>query len=243
MKRCILVLSSPRSGSSCLTACLKMSGVFLGETEAQVKDKYNPKGYYENAKILSFNEKVLDSVQSGIFDQKLLDGNQEKKSMEYKDELQQIIVSEFGESDLIAIKDMRIITLFALYESVLQELGYDINIVEIKRNAHASARSMSRMINEVSFEQGLLVHEKFHDKVKELSSPKTFVALEEFIGSPVVELNRICDELKISPAPKEEVEQFVDASLLHCGGSGKEQSKLSLLAKKIKKKACTLFKV
>lgn len=221
MKRCILVLSSPRSGSSCLMACLKMSGVFLGNKEAQVKDRHNVKGYFENASILTFNEKVLRNIESGIFDEKLLNPAQTRASMEFKKELKDLITEEYGEHSLIGIKDMRIVTLFELYQSALKELEYNIDIIEIKRNADASAHSMSQMIPGVSFKQGKNVHEKFHNGIQKLPYEKILVKTEEFMADPVTSLTEICDALKIPPATAEEVNAFVDVKLLHCGGSGK----------------------
>ncbi len=233
MKRCILVLSSPRSGSSCLMACLKMSGVFLGDKEALVKDRHNVKGYFENASILTFNEKVLRHIGSGIFDENLLAPAQTRASMEFKKELKDLITKEYGDNSLIGIKDMRIVTLFELYQSALNELDYNIDIIEIKRNEDASAHSMSQMIPTVSFKQGKNVHKKFHDGIKKLPYKKISIQTEDFMADPVTRLTEICNSLKISSATAEEVNAFVDVKLLHCGGSGKTQGPFVRGAKRL----------
>ena len=63
----ILIASSPRSGSSCLSGLVQLHGFSLGKDVATVKDTYNEKGYFENESILNFNRSALDQIGVNVF--------------------------------------------------------------------------------------------------------------------------------------------------------------------------------
>lgn len=48
MSRCILVMGIPRSGSSCVAGVLHKLGVNMGAGHFQPRDKFNPRGYFED---------------------------------------------------------------------------------------------------------------------------------------------------------------------------------------------------
>lgn len=143
MTNCVLVLAAPRSGSSFLTNVIKNLGYSIGKNETQVKDTFNEEGYFENASILRFNEKVLTSIGSSIFTSCDLNHAQEEDSMKYREELIKIISHEY--SDQFVIKDPRIIVLRKLYNEVFKELNISVKIVALFRKAENCATSLSRL--------------------------------------------------------------------------------------------------
>jgi len=57
----IIVLGMHRSGTSALTGCLNILGVNLGERLERLMSAHedNPKGYWENEKVISINEAIF----------------------------------------------------------------------------------------------------------------------------------------------------------------------------------------
>ncbi|MES2819533.1 MAG: glycosyl transferase family 1, partial [Pseudomonadota bacterium] len=55
----VLVLGMHRSGTSAVAACLERLGVHLGDALVPA-DKWNPKGYFEERRIVAFNNRLLD---------------------------------------------------------------------------------------------------------------------------------------------------------------------------------------
>mgnify|MGYP003109717578 CR=1 FL=1 len=144
MKEVVLILSAPRSGSSFLTSVVKELGYSTGKNEAQIKDSFNEKGYFENSSILNFNEKVLTRLGSSIFTSKDLSTQQELNSLEYKEELTSIISHEY--TSKFVIKDPRIVVLRKLYNTVFKELKVPVKTVALFRNKSNSAKSIDNMV-------------------------------------------------------------------------------------------------
>lgn len=55
----VLVLGMHRSGTSAVAACLERLGVVMGDELVQA-DEWNPKGYFEERRIVAFNNRLLD---------------------------------------------------------------------------------------------------------------------------------------------------------------------------------------
>ncbi|MET1080197.1 MAG: hypothetical protein ABWY06_19465 [Pseudomonas sp.] len=55
----VLVLGMHRSGTSAVAACLERLGVVMGDALVPA-DKWNPKGYFEERRIVAFNNQLLD---------------------------------------------------------------------------------------------------------------------------------------------------------------------------------------
>jgi hypothetical protein len=62
-RKCIMVLGMHRSGTSALTGVLGLLDIYLGSELIQA-DPANSKGYFENSKINTFNEELLNSMDS-----------------------------------------------------------------------------------------------------------------------------------------------------------------------------------
>lgn len=63
MNNAIIILGMHRSGTSCLTGCLKNSGLHLGDVSES--NKYNKKGNQENKEVFRLNEEVLNYNNGG----------------------------------------------------------------------------------------------------------------------------------------------------------------------------------
>ena len=89
-----------RSGTSALTGVLSLSGIDLGK-DLMEGSKDNKKGYFENNKIVSFNVKLLNILNTVWNDIKVLDESLLKNIINDKElikEAKDIIISEFSDS-------------------------------------------------------------------------------------------------------------------------------------------------
>jgi len=212
MKTGILILSSPRSGSSCFTACLQLCGVHLGENLATVKDNFNEKGYFENKDILNFNEKVLGTTGANVFEPYKIFGD-----LGFTSELVNILKTNYKEP-VFAIKDTRINILSDLYLAAFDQLKLKTKIIWLSRNSEHVAKSLNRMFN-IPLERGKSISGEYNslagEIVKKIDHEK--ISFEQFLTDPITDLKRICSFLSL---PQENINQdeilkFIDNKLVH----------------------------
>lgn len=217
------LLSSPRAGSSCTTGCFELCGVSLGKSVTTVKDGFNPKGYFENQKILTFNDKVLQAIGSNIFTSSPLKQNQIDGSLNFKNELSQIISTEYINDFFFMIKDPRINILQELYLQVFQELGIGVNTVILRRNRENSAKSMNRMAG-IGVPRAESVYDLHYQLAKTLCDKLNtahHIEFEQLLNKPNETMQDACYNLSIPYGVgrhnKEKINQFVERGLLTYG--------------------------
>jgi len=201
-KRCILILSIPRSGSSCTAGCLELLGCSLGKHPDLSIDKYNAKGYFENAVIGNFNSK-----RCKIFYPEKLDDTDWKS-------LADIIKTEFDNSDLFLLKDPRIIQLFTCYERALQSLDIYIEIVLLYRNKESCKKSMqnflpSEHLNELELNTCIDWYNKEINKIR--NRHPSFLLNFENIRN---EIENLAEWLGLQYDEKV-ISNFIDEKLIH----------------------------
>jgi hypothetical protein len=151
-KKAVLVLGMHRSGTSLLAAGLESLGIALGSVEASNLSQDNPKGYFENAKILKFNNDLLKTLRSKWDDplfhyhraSSLIDP---EKLSSLKDAAQQLLEEEFSNAKTFGIKDPRICLLLPFWLEVLETFldGRDhIHLIFIVRNPLEVAKSQHK---------------------------------------------------------------------------------------------------
>jgi len=153
---CILVLGMHRSGTSALTGVLQYLNVDLGSKLASAAED-NKKGFFENTYFVNFNEKLLSKLGSS-WDDVVFNYNSKKNliTSEDKNELNNILMQEFENSTLFAIKDPRICYLFPFYEEVLKEMRIDIKVLLPYRNPLEVARSLEKR-NAFEYEKSIML--------------------------------------------------------------------------------------
>ena len=216
----VLVLSPPRCGSSCLTACISFQGFDLGKNPATVQDDFNAKGYFENASILHFNHHTLNWLRSSIHTTVRLSPQQEDKLHRRESEFQELIVSQFGGRGRFIIKDPRIILLQSLYFKYLP----DVKIICLSRDREAASQSMERMHPTIAGRQYFGAVWDFYkeecDALLSADPTKCFsVCFEDFLESPGASLEAICAFLSVpfTDAGHDRASQFIDKKLVRFG--------------------------
>ena len=217
-KACILVLGMHRSGTSALTGVLSMLDVYLG-SELMENNLANVKGYFENNLIYKFNDDLLSRADSSWDD--LFFEEEKITNLVINNELNNLIINEFKHSDLFAIKDPRIVLLFPVYKSALEELDINIKIVIPFRNPAEVATSL-RERNGFSLEKGMLLW-AYHLLLAEKYSrgfDRVFIEFNELMSDTKGTLTLISEKLNINFMPKyalskKQINEFIEPELKH----------------------------
>jgi len=132
----IIVLGMHRSGTSAISGELERLGVFMGKNLFKPQKGVNNKGFFENSKLVSFNELLLDELETS-WDNPLsfLMKNQlhllEEK---YLQKANNLISSEYGQQELWGMKDPRVSMLLPFWMKVLEQQNVKAYYLFIIRN-------------------------------------------------------------------------------------------------------------
>jgi|SaaInlV_165m_DNA_1040744.scaffolds.fasta_scaffold22008_2 hypothetical protein len=208
MKTCVLVLSAPRSGSSCLTGCINLCGVSLGKAPTSVRNQWNSKGYFENSVLLPLHASILKEHGVDMFHAA---SHRQINSADVKGRLVEAFAQQF-DGELFAIKDPRILFMREAYLAALAEFGVGtVKCIHLKREQIHSAASMT------AFLQGKKLNPfKAHASYNELLFGDGYeVKFHNLIDEPEQVMRGVCEFIGVDYNPQ--VEQFVDRGLVHHG--------------------------
>lgn len=203
----ILVVSAPRSGSSCTTGLLYLHGFPLGYAHSLHTDEYNEKGYFENDRFLNFNRNVLQEIGVDVFCTEHPTESQHHRYMTNVNALSHLWEDQFGHHKNFLIKDPRIAILQDLYIAALPPF----KVVLLERRAEDVAQSMQRMRG-FSVEKGLHVREIYMDLMDQMAE-KTDHKRVQF-ENLLEQMPDLCDWLGVE-YKEEESRAFVEERLVH----------------------------
>jgi hypothetical protein len=108
-RRAVVVLGMHRSGTSALTRVLGMGGATLPKTP-MCASEFNARGYYESTPILDLHEEMLEALGTSWHDLSPLAEGWERSGLvaQFAERMAGIVLDEFGDAPLIAVKDPRI---------------------------------------------------------------------------------------------------------------------------------------
>lgn len=152
-KKVLFVLGMHRSGTSALTGVL--SQLCLSQSKHPMPSSIdNPRGFFESVSIMELNNEILASCGSRWDDWSEFnwDTIDSQKLSQFKDKIQNVIISEFGETPTIVVKDPRICRIAPLWFAVVQNPLVTIPY----RHPWEVAQSLLRR-NSIPTEQGLLI--------------------------------------------------------------------------------------
>jgi hypothetical protein len=126
----ILVLGVHRSGTSLLTRLVSLLGAKLPE-RLLGPGHGNPLGHWEPAQLMQINEEILGEIDRIWYDPRPIHPSwfRSKAAYRFHERIQAAIVSEYGDAQLILIKEPRICRLAPLYLDVLDALGIEPLVV------------------------------------------------------------------------------------------------------------------
>jgi hypothetical protein len=133
-KQIVLVLGIARSGTSALAGSLSYLGVDFGKGLKEA-DWQNPKGNYEHLQISLANQRILSALDSSWSDHRLLPASwcDRPEVQEEAAIIASILSDDFKENPVIGLKDPRLVPLFDIYVRIIGDLGYDLNVVSVRR--------------------------------------------------------------------------------------------------------------
>lgn len=142
-KVAVLVLGMHRSGTSMLSGMLEQLGCRGSETKIDGNER-NPRGYFESPKVKNLNDTILEELGTRWDGWQILPaGWQGSPRFDmFREQIADVMASEFGSAALICLKDPRICRLLPLWREVLVEAGYTIVCIHIHRNPVDVTRSL-----------------------------------------------------------------------------------------------------
>jgi glycosyltransferase involved in cell wall biosynthesis len=139
----IFILGLHRSGTSMLTGVLNICGVFLGKQDSMYgPDINNPKGYFENRKVIAINEMILDHYGLAWDSLEGLPRNwQNSLFSKWLGSITMTILNrEFHDIQVWGVKDPRICLTLKFWERLFP----DMKIVMVERDINEVIHSLDK---------------------------------------------------------------------------------------------------
>ena len=221
LRKAVIVLGMHRSGTSLTAGILNKLGFDLGRA-IMGANWANSSGFFENFRILEFNENLFQKLQVnwhntlGIVDNWWTDENIQVEKKTLKD----LIISDYIIDGSLLFKDPRICVLLPIYLEVLKELEINIFFILTFRNPKEVAESL---LTRDSF--GLVKsHQLWMDHMlkAEMYSrgyPRLFIEYNSILNDPSFIIHQIFKKfsfkLSLSFEKKKEIFQFVEPTMNH----------------------------
>jgi len=203
----VLIVSAPRSGSSCTAGLLHLHGFPLGTAHSLHTDEYNEKGYFENDKILNFNRDVLNEISVDVFCTEHPTEEQHRLYMANVERLSGLFNGQFKVFDHFLIKDPRIAILQDLYLVALPPF----KVVLLERRAEDVAKSINRLKG-FALEKGHHIWEVYNDLLVDMSHKVVHYRL--YFEDILDQMPDLCKWLEVE-YKEEESRKFVEEKLVH----------------------------
>lgn len=141
----LLVIGMHRSGTSALTRVLNLHGIPLGSSLLEAAPD-NEAGFWENALVVQFHDRVLESLSSSWDDPRELpaDWLGRVRAAGQIDELIGLLASEFGNEPLWAVKDPRLCRLLPMWLEALDRMGIEPKLLFALRHPDEVVASLMR---------------------------------------------------------------------------------------------------
>jgi hypothetical protein len=224
-KKCILVLSMHRSGSSCCSGSMQFLGTPIGYGKHHMleKNQWNEKGFFENELIWLFNVKVLEAVKGSWKNVRDWTPSELKVIQSFLPELINILKNDYisQPENIFLIKDPRIIYLWNLYMAAFNELNIQLYIVHIERDSVEVSKSLWDP-HKVPFDDAMkltLAHKKkIIENIQCIPIDHVYhTTYKQLLQSPESILEGVCDLLKIpiELINRNGINEFIDTKLKH----------------------------
>ena len=224
---CILVLGMHRSGTSAVTRILNLMGArlpahILGASEG------NESGHWESELLYQYNDRLLHELGSNWWDWRPLDMTRLSLSRrdQVKRDIQGIVDSEFGQPELMVLKEPRICRFAGFFIESLEEMGLDVrplipfrNPLEVLESLKRRAEAWPEHLSDADAALLWLVHVLEAEKASR-GRPRAFSSYEELLEDWRAEANRVAGQLDVAfPSGPDEIEllagNFISRGLRH----------------------------
>lgn len=210
-RRVVVVLGMHRSGTSALTRGLQVLGVDLGQQLIGPIPGNNEKGFWEDAEINGFNDRLLHKLGSAwdrviAADAKTLLGdhlNEERAAAAV------LLRSRMRPGTVFAFKDPRTAVLLPFWQRVFEDLGVDAGYVVTVRNPAEVVQSLQQRdgMDEVkaamlwlAYGIAAVRYTQHHERV--------FVTYTDLMENAAKQLRRVSSALRL-PAPEDNATELL----------------------------------
>lgn len=217
-KTALVVLGMHRSGTSSVAGTLALLGAKAPQTLMRPAED-NPKGFWESEVLAELNDRLLAAGGSNWHDWRRFDLASVSEALpSFHNEATKKLATEFGDANLIVLKDPRICRLFGFWRNVLEESGYRVVVISPLRSpAEVAASLMAR--NDMSRSHALrlwLRHVSDAERVSR-SLPRRLLAWSDFIADwrgQIVQMSRSLNVTFDSSGETEaRIDDFLSAEL------------------------------
>jgi glycosyltransferase involved in cell wall biosynthesis len=232
--RAICILGMHRSGTSAIARAVNLLGAYLGEEkDLMPPSPDNPEGYWERADITALHNTVLYSMKKHWDSVAPLPEGWDASDTiaRLKDELIELIRTNFSGHPLWMWKDPRTSLLLPLWKYALAELGIELSFIFVVRNPLDIARSLKKRDN-FTIDKGLGIWFNYTlAALKEIANvPTVFVSYDRFFANWEIELRRCAKGLKIvwpenDAELRAKMNSFIRPDLRHSASTVKDLEK------------------
>ncbi|WP_404455637.1 hypothetical protein LG329_07940 [Virgibacillus necropolis] len=233
--KAVTVIGSGRCGTSMATRSINFLGVDLGEGFVK-PNKTNPKGFWENRKIVDIHKEIKNELGSMPFRK----GWQKTgKIKPLKQKMKETVEDQFSEKSLWGWKDPRTSECIEMWKEILSELNVKANYLIMIRNPLDVAASFKRAYNRE--EKSALKQWQIRTLLA-LRGTKTdsriIVDYDDFVEDSFGTVKNIAKSFDL-PLPnktelKGELDSFIDPTLRHSRTTLKELAKSSEIEEDMK---------
>ena len=142
-RKAVLVLGMHRSGTSLLSGLVAQAGVSIGKSVMPPAED-NPKGFFENQRVVDFNERLLSSLGLSWSSWQPLPNDWLEQVSPFADEAAEVVENEFQGRSLICIKDPRMCRLFPFWNRVLLSSGFEVFVLLTTRELGEVSASLQK---------------------------------------------------------------------------------------------------
>jgi len=190
----IVILGSHRSGTSVLADMLLRWGAYGRKEDTGSGDIWNPKGYWEYAPLVRFNEKLLHVLGARWYRPPQATARESllalTDSEPYRSEAARL-VSCFSSHTPWLWKDPRLSVLLPFWSRFWGHVLYVISVRDPKEVANST-----RLRNHLTMAEGLHLWQSYMVAImRDVRDPRVFVSYESLIADPAAESRRICEFL------------------------------------------------
>ena len=219
-RQAIVILGMHRSGTSAFGGVVSALGV-AGPKTLAASNEWNPRGYFESARLFHALDEMLASAGSRWDDWRPLDPQwlRSKAAEQYSHKIKNLLIDEFGDKPLIFIKDPRICRFVPFISAILAELSFSAVSVLPVRNPIEVAHSLKRRDKFALMKSILLWLRHLLDaELGTRQMPRCFLSYEEFLLNWRRDVERVAEKTGVKWPDRSErsdaqIDQFLAPEL------------------------------
>ena len=144
--RAVIVLGMHRSGTSMVTRCVHLLGADIAHQVIPIDAAINRDGFFEDAKVVAFNDELLSMLGSSWYDFRPLRREAEdlRAITGWQKQALAHVREEYAGKKLSVTKDPRISRLWTYWAPVFKQAGLNVDLIHIVRQPEQVAMSLQR---------------------------------------------------------------------------------------------------